>query len=138
MKSAASLLLFVSAAACAAAGSDPDPGAYPHTDIRREILSVYRYEATAKEPPPVIPLPARRLVQAASQEVLAPAPAPRDTRKMNALRAAIVQEEADARSAASASRLGIGVRSVQLGRHLVAGAATVFYIPVAVGIGAIW
>ena len=37
-----------------------------------------------------------------------------------------------------ASRLGIGVSSVHLGRYLVAGAATAFYIPVAIGVGVTW
>jgi hypothetical protein len=139
MKSAVLLFLFVSAAPWAAAGGDSDPGAYPQTDIRREILSVYRYEAPAKDPGPATPFLTPKAIQAASQEILAPAPTTlRDARRLNNLRAAVVQQEADARSAAIASRLGIGVRSVQVGRHLVAGAATVFYVPVAVGIGVIW
>ena len=64
--------------------------------------------------------------------------APRDSRKMDDLHASLAQEKADARSAAIASKLGIGVSSVHLGGNLVAGVATVFYIPIAVGIGFSW
>jgi hypothetical protein len=57
---------------------------------------------------------------------------------MNHLHEAVLREQADARAAMVASRLGIGVSSVHLGRYLVAGAATAFYIPVAIGVGVTW
>jgi len=57
---------------------------------------------------------------------------------MNRLNEAIVQERADARAALVASRLGIGVSSVRVGRYFSVGAATAFYLPVEVGLSVIW
>ena len=57
---------------------------------------------------------------------------------MNELHRAVVQEAAEARSAAIASKLGIGLSTVSLGGRWQAGVATAFYIPVMAGIGFAW
>jgi hypothetical protein len=103
------------------------------------MLSMYKYEPNKIEPAPQAPLLAPRVSETGGQVIMAPArSALRDSRKMDDLHASLAQEKADARSAAIASKLGIGVSSVHLGGNLVAGVATVFYIPIAVGIGFSW
>ena len=62
----------------------------------------------------------------------------RSARQMNELHRAVVQEAAEARSAAIASKLGIGLSTVSLGGRWQAGVATAFYIPVMAGIGFAW
>jgi len=140
VKAAALLLLFASAAALAA-GEDRDPAAaVPKTDIRREALSLYKYEPHAGAPAPLPPFLAHETPPPPPSPSLIDA-APSDLRRphmMNRLNEAIVQERADARAALVASRLGIGVSSVRVGRYFSVGAATAFYLPVEVGLSVIW
>jgi hypothetical protein len=140
MKPVAWVFLLVCAAPLVAAtGSDDAEAVEPHTDMRKEIHAIYRYEPSARVTPPPAPFLAHPTAEADRHEISEPAPAPlRDTRSMNELHRAIVQEEADARSAAIASKLGIGVSTVSLGGRWKAGVATAFYIPVMVGIGFSW
>jgi|CZKI01.1.fsa_nt_gi hypothetical protein len=139
MKPAAFVLLLVSAVAVAA-GEDRDPGAVvPQTDIRKEAVSFYKYDPRARVPSPLPPFLAREAPPPPGQSLVNSAPS--DLRKphvLNRLHAAVLREQADARTALVASRLGIGVSSVRVGGPLVAGVATAFYIPVAVGIGFSW
>jgi hypothetical protein len=139
MKTAAIALLFASSASFAAGDDGNSSGSIPRTDIRAEIQSVYKFEPHAWVPPPSAPFLAHEVSQPEVRDIAeSPAPALSESRVMNRLHAAVVQEHADARAAMVASRLGIGVRSVRLGRHFALGAATAFYIPVAVGFSLVW
>lgn len=139
MKSLALVFLFVSTAALAA-GQDRDSDAVIQaTDVRKEILSVYKFEPQARIQSPPGPFLAHEATEPERHDLVNAAPSSlADSKAMNHLHAAILQEKADARAAMVASRLGIGVSSVRVGRYLVAGAATVFYIPIAVGVGVVW
>ncbi len=140
MKTAAWVLLLVSAAPFAVAGGADDPdSSVPQTDIKKELRSIYRYEPSTRVAAPAAPFLAHTPAEPAHLEISEPAPEPlRTARQMNELHRAIVEETAEARSAAIASRLGIGVSSVSLGGRWQAGVATVFYIPVMAGIGFSW
>ena len=134
-----SLVLLAASTVALAAGEDNGSDyVIPHTDFRQVIVSEHKF----------VPHPAPKSSQAPSAKQEPPRPAIQDLVNaapdihkqavMNHLDSVLLQEDADARSAAMASKLGIGVRSVHVGKYLVAGAATVFYIPVAVGIGFAW
>ncbi len=140
MKPATLAFLLLSASPLVASSGADDPQSFvPQTDIRKEIHSIYRYEPSARVTPPPPPFLARVANPPEPLEISEPAPEPlRSARQMNELHRAIVQEAADARSAAIASKLGIGVSTVSLGGRWRAGAATAFYIPVMVGIGFAW
>ncbi len=104
-----------------------------------EIQSVYKFEPHAWVAPPKAPFLAHEPSQPEVREISeSPAPALSESRVMNRLHAAIVQEHADARAAMVASRLGIGVSSVRMGKNFALGAASAFYIPVAVGVSVVW
>ena len=140
MKPAALVFLLLSGVPLVAfAGADGSQASYPQTDIKKELRSLYRYEPSARVTPPAAPFLARASEGPARLEIAEPAPEPlRDTRQMNTLHRAVVQEAADARTAAIASTLGIGLSTVSLGGRWQAGVATAFYIPVMAGIGFTW
>lgn len=132
------VLLAVSAVSLAAGEDNGSDYVIPHTDFRRVLQSEYKFvphPAGQSQPAPSVKQETSR---PAIPDLVNAAPDAHRQRVMNHLDPVLLQEEADARSAAMASKLGIGVQSVHVGRYLVAGAATVFYIPVAVGIGFAW
>ena len=136
----AALVVLLASTVALVAGEDRDPGAViPKVGIRREILSPYKFVPHPAESSSPAPFLAREPSSTGDQRLATPAASDfREPRVMSRLDAAILREQADAREARVASRLGIGVSSVRLGRHLVLGAATAFYIPVAVGLGVAW
>jgi hypothetical protein len=139
LKSAAIALLFASTAALAAGDDGNSCGSIPQTDIRLEIQSVYKFEPHAWVSSPPAPFLAHEASQPDLHDIVeSPPPALSESRVMNRLHAAVVQERANSRAAMVASRLGIGVSSVRLGRYFALGAATAFYIPVAVGVSVVW
>jgi hypothetical protein len=136
----AALAVLVASATALAAGDDSYSGpVYPSTDMRREILSPYRYVPHPVEPSPPAPFLAKRPPPPGDQRLAEPAQSDlREPHVLNRLDAALLREQSDARAARVASRLGIGVSSVRLGKHVVLGAATAFYVPVGVGLGIVW
>ncbi|HXQ80747.1 MAG TPA: hypothetical protein VN775_05520 [Opitutaceae bacterium] len=135
MKTAALILLFASTAALEAGDTG---SAVPQTDVRRETLSFYKYEHT-RPPSPLPPFLAREAPPPPGQYLVNAAPSDlREPHVLDHLHAVILQERADARAAMVASRLGIGVSSVRVGRYFSAGAATAFYIPAEIGLSVAW
>jgi len=135
------LFLLLAPTLAPAAGGDRDPGAsIPQTDIRREILAPYRFVQHQEHPAPPAPIfLAREPTPPESQDLFRLPPSDiRGPHVMNRLDEAVLRERAGARAAMVASRLGIGVESVRVARRLAIGAATAFYVPVAVGIGVVW
>jgi len=132
-------LLFLIAASGALAAGDPGPdAAAAHTDIRRELLSEFKYAPAQKEPArsPLFVSPSL-----ASQpggpgaDVVTMAPfTVRETVRMEKLHSDLVQEKSDARTAAIMTKLGVGVHVLPAG-PVTFFAATVFYIPIVVGGG---
>ncbi len=127
-----------------ALGSPPDPGSpAPPTDIRREILSGFRFIPRQAEPAEASPILAQGAAapaapDAAGPDIVSMAPyTVRENVRMEKLHADIVEAQAEARTAATMTRLGVGLHEVPVGNfHLFAG--TVFYIPFVVGIGISW
>jgi hypothetical protein len=140
MKAAALVFLLASAARLAAETDPNDPDAFvPQTNLRKEIHAIYPYEPAAQAPAPAAPVLSPKPSPTSHPDFSEAGPSsPRATRRLNRLNAAIVQEEAEARSAAVARKLGIGLSTVPLGGGWRAGVATAFYIPVMVGVGIAW
>lgn len=136
----AALAVLVASATTLAAGDDSDSGAvFPSTDMRREILSPFKYVPHPVEPPPPAPFLAKRPPPPGDKRLAVAAQSDlREPHVLSRLDAAVLREQSDARAARVASRLGIGVSSVRLGKHVVLGAATAFYVPVGVGLGIVW
>jgi hypothetical protein len=134
------IAVLLTATAALAPGEEVDTGAAPpKTDIRKEILAPYRFvphDAAPELPAPFLAPPAPA---SGNQRLSMPAPSEfREPRMLNQLDAAILREQAGARDARMASRLGIGASTVRVGKHVVLGAATAFYVPVGVGLGIVW
>ena len=117
-------------------GDPPDP---PHTDIHKALLSEFRFQAAAKEPPPTAPFLAR------DPGASAPGPADpdlvtlapftvRETANMERLHADIALQRAEARTDAVTRKLGIGVHVAPMG-PVGFYAVTVLYVPIGVGFG---
>jgi hypothetical protein len=139
MKPVALVLLFASAAASAAAGNRDCGAAVPQTEIRKATLSFFKYEPHARVPSPLPPFMAHETPPPPGQDLVNAAPSDlRAPHALSHLHAAILRERADARTALVASRLGIGVSSARVGRSIAVGAATAFYVPVAVGLSVVW
>jgi hypothetical protein len=140
MKATVLIFLFAFPAALAAQIDPSDPDAFvPATNLRKEIHAIYRYEPQAATPAPAAPFLAPRPAAPAQTDFVESAPVqPQNSREMNRLAGVIVQEQVDAKAALVAKNLGIGLVGVPLGRHWFVGAATAFYIPVMIGIGASW
>lgn len=144
MKRSALLLLAVAAsppAADAQAWADPDAA---HAEVRTQLLSEFKYEPVQKGRPPSSPVLAHPLksalvdVPVAAPDVVRMEPyTVRDSLRMEALRADLLQQKADAKTAMVMDRLGIGVHAAQVG-PAVAYVATVFYIPFTAGISLSW
>jgi hypothetical protein len=135
MRSAALSLLLGSICPLAAVGAPDDATDPPHTNIRKELLAEYKFEATTRDP--TLPAPLLANASAAPQDPNLVEMAPytvRETPKMNALNADIVAQEASARTEAITRKLGIGMHVAPLG-PVGLYAVTVFYIPVQVGFG---
>jgi hypothetical protein len=138
MRFGALLLLAVSAGPLAIA-ADPD-GA--QTEVRRQLLTEFKYVASPKDPVVSAPFLADSTARLPSVAAEPPGPdvvrmAPytvRQTVKMDELHTAILHEQADARTAAMMAKLGVGLHVVPVGKAYLY-AATVFYIPFAVGAG---
>jgi hypothetical protein len=136
------LMVLLSSAGGLLAADDgrPDDG-LPATDIRRELLSEFKY-SPAKKPPdsatPVqsVPKSQQRLdpSSAASSDAVRMAPFEvQDTRTPRNLPALLVQEEPKSPAETIVSKLGIGVHSWKLGKTKLS-IHTLFYIPFFVGL----
>jgi hypothetical protein len=135
------LLLLLAARAGAA---DPGPGAAePRTDVRKELLSEYRY---VPHPADAAPIPVFLAAAAPSPDAGAPygpevvTMAPftvRETVRMETLHADLLQEKRDAHTAMVMSKLGIGLHVAPVG-PVAFYAATLFYIPFAAGFSISW
>jgi hypothetical protein len=134
------VILLLAPAVAVAAGEDRDPGApVPQAGVRKEILSFYKYDPRARVPSSLPPFMARETPPPTGQNLVNAGTSDlREPHVLNHLHTVVLREQADSRAALVASRLGIGVSSVRAGKSLVAGAATAFYIPVAIGIGISW
>ena len=121
----------------------PDTGSdVPHTNIRKELLSEYKYLVPPKDQTISGPIVSDA---STTPQISAPAPpnldvvkmAPftvREGAKMDSLHADIVRQKVNARTDAIASKLGIGVHIAPMG-PVGFYAVTVFYIPIVVGFG---
>jgi hypothetical protein len=138
MKFGALLLLAVSAGSLALA-ADPD-GA--HTEVRRQLLSEYKYVASPQDPVVAAPFladtaarPPAAAAEAGRPDVVRMEPyTVRQGVKMDELHSALLHEQADARTSAMMAKLGVGLHVVPVGKACLY-AATLFYIPFAVGVG---
>lgn len=142
LRCAAVLLMFASSGAIvfgADAGSDPDA---PHTDIRKELLSEFKYVKVPKDPSSkdavqatasADPSPAARAAGDSAPIVMAPFSV-KESADMKRLQQDLQMQKADATREMTMSKLGIGVHVAPVGPggfYVV----TVFYIPIAVGFG---
>jgi hypothetical protein len=138
MRFGALLLLAVFTGSLAVA-ADPDSA---HSEIRRQLLSEFKYVAAPKEAvisAPFLadsaPRPPSMAAESQGRNVVRMAPyTVRQTVKMDELHSAILREQADARTAAMMATLGVGLHVVPVGKAYLY-AATLFYIPFAVGAG---
>lgn len=139
---AASLLVFASSVSLAAAGDAGAGPEAPQTDIRKELLSEYKYVKETKDPAAKAPTPS---TTGAAQQAAPPAPgdsAPlvmdaftvHESTQMDRLHEDVLNQDADARRAEVTSKLGVGMHVAPMG-PLGFYAVTVFYIPIAVGVG---
>jgi hypothetical protein len=142
----AAFLLLTSAAAGSLAAAEDTGGddTSPHTDVRRQILSEIKYNAPAENPAPAAPFLSATATQPrapdepADPDLLQMAPfTVQETVKTERLHGAFLQQKADARTAAMMNKLGVGVHVASAGGVYVY-AATLFYIPFAVGGGFAW
>ena len=139
VKALALVLMLASAASLAAGDQSAPSAAVPQTDIRKELLAAYKFEPRTEKPPETAPFLAHAVSQPEPQDLVDAAPqSVRNTKVMNHLHAAVLQEQSDAKAALVASELGIGIKSVRVGKNFALGAVTVFYIPVAIGGGFAW
>jgi hypothetical protein len=119
-----------------------DDGA-PETSIRAEMLSEYHYagKAAAANPAPA-PSPAPAAAPLASAPagdvVRLPSYIVFDSRQSEALGGVVKAQEADSRHQAIMDRLGIGVKTVPVGKHFAMGVVRVFYVPILVFGGFSW
>jgi len=137
------LLLAASESLVLAADTDPD-GDVAHTDIRKELLSEFKYVKPQNAAPKAPSKPDTKADQPAvalasgdsAPLVMAPFTV-RESADMDRLHEDLLMQKADARSEMTASKLGIGVHVARLGP---AGfyAVTVFYVPIVVGFGFSW
>lgn len=142
MKIAALVLLLASICRLGADGG-PDSGSdVQHTNIRKELLSEYKYGVPPKGqiiPAPIVSdastAPQASILTPPNSDVVRMEPfTVREGAKMDALHAGIVRQHAIARTEAITSKLGIGVHVAPLG-PVGFYAVTVFYIPIVVGFG---
>jgi hypothetical protein len=132
-------ILFLIAASGAIAAGDPgsDAGAQ-RTDIRRELLSEFKYAPPQKDPsapPPIVsPVQATQAAEPGADIVVMAPFTVRETVRMEKLHSDLMQEKAEARTAAIMTKLGVGVHVLPAG-PMYFYAATIFYIPFAVGGG---
>jgi hypothetical protein len=124
-----------------AADAPDDETDVPSTNIRKELLSEYKYTATPNGPTQSAPF----LNDTSSSQTMTTVPqdpdlvqmAPytvRETMKMDSLHRDLVAQRIDAREEAVTRKLGIGVHIAPVG-SVGFYAVTVFYIPVFVGFG---
>lgn len=131
--------LVSSSVVMAADGSSSDPD-MPQTDIRKEMLSQYKYSPTGGNPAAKGSAPANL---AQPTRAASPTPGGRDivvmspfevqaSGKREQLQTASFQEEPPTQGEKVASKLGIGVHRMKIGKVSVF-ASTIFYIPFLVG-----
>jgi hypothetical protein len=139
----AALVLLVASTCGLGAASGPDPGSdVQHTNIRKELLSEYKYGV----PPKGQTIPDPIVADSSAAPQILPLTPPnsdvvrmepftvREGAKLEALHADIVRQRANARTEAITSKLGIGVHVAPVG-PVGFYAVTVFYIPISVGFG---
>ena len=137
MRSAALLLLLGSLYPLESVGAPDDLADAPHTDIRKVLISEFKFEGPQAGPTQPIPssnppqeLPARardpNLVR------MAPLIVGENSAKLNALHADIVAQQSNAKTASITRKLGIGIRVAPLG-PVNFYAVTVCFIPIQVG-----
>jgi hypothetical protein len=113
----------------------------PRVDMRRQILSQYKFTPHPGESSPVLspgavaqPAPA---AATPSDVVTMPTYTVRETMRTNAITAALAEQKSDARAEMMMGKLGVGFHVVPLGKfRLYAG--TIFFIPFTAGIGFSW
>jgi hypothetical protein len=131
--------ILIASVSLLSAADDPGAGA-PHTDVRKELLSEFKFVPPQKEvarPAPFLTASAQPVATSAAEtgngELVTLAPfTVREMVRMETLHADILQEKADARTAAVMSKLGIGLHVAPVG-PVAFYAATLFYIPFAAG-----
>jgi len=142
----APLLILIASAGSLAAADDSDSGPVEvHSDFRKLLLSEYKFVPSPETVAPAAPLlfapgfqpqPAAAEPDNADVVIMAPYNV-REIVKMNTLHADIVQERADARTAAVMNKLGVGLHVAPVGKTYFY-VATAFYMPFAAGFGFSW
>ena len=142
----AALIFLIAAAGVLAAKEDVDPAkAVPATDIRREILSEFKFVPSQAAPAPHKSslargptLPQSQLLGAEIPDIVRMAPyTVHESLKMEELHQDILNSQSEARTDALMSKMGIGLHEAAIGKlHFFT--ATVFYIPIVVGVGIAW
>jgi hypothetical protein len=142
----APLLILIASVSPLAAADDSDGGpAEAHSDFRKLLLSEYKFVPSPEtvappapllfsrgfQPQPVVPEPDN-----ADVVIMAPYNV-REIVKMNTLHADIIQERANARTAAVMDKLGVGLHVAPVGKTYFY-VATAFYIPFTAGFGFSW
>jgi hypothetical protein len=139
----AALIILAGSAVSLAASEDPDPGQTPaQTDIRRQLLSEFKYVAPPKDAAAVAPFLSDAVAPSQSAPpafetadlVKMDAYTVQETVQTNSLHAVFLQQKANARMEAVMTKLGVAVHVAPVGKAYVF-AATIFYIPFAVGFG---
>ncbi|HEY5078395.1 MAG TPA: hypothetical protein VII43_01055 [Opitutaceae bacterium] len=141
----AALLLLIAGACALPAAADPAPsGGEAHTDVRRELLSEFRFAPAPADPAPVPTFlsasatPRAAPSEAAGPDVVTLAPfTVREMVRMETLHADILQEKKAAQTSMVLSRLGIALHVAPVG-PVAFYAATIFYIPFAAGFAISW
>ncbi len=141
MRFAALLMLLGTICPLAAVGAPDDQAEAPHTNIRKLLLSEYKYAPPkdSTQPAPFLAKPSTPSGPLASTpldpDLVRMAPfTVRESLKMDSLHADIVMQKAGARTDSIMRKLGIGVHVAPVG-PVGFYAVTVFYIPIAVGFG---
>jgi len=131
MKCMAPAFLAALATSLGAAQAGEFGNAVQPNDIRKEMLSEYRFSPVSRDAGRTA-APRSEGAPVEAGVVIMATYAVREPAKLNELHARIVQSQADARQAAVAAELGIGVSSVPIGDHFALAAATVFHIPITI------
>jgi hypothetical protein len=139
------LILIASVSPLAAADDSKNGSVDSHSDFRRLLLSEYKFVPSPENLAPVPPLPYSPGFQPqpivpdsdnADLVVMAPYNV-REIVKMNTLHTDIIQQRADARTAAMMTKLGVGLHVAPVGKVYFY-VATAFYIPFTAGFGFSW
>lgn len=144
--SRAALIFLIASTGVLAGEKEADSDtAVPATNIRREILSEFRFVPSQAAPVPHKStlargptLPKSQTLAYAGADIVRMAPyTVHESLKMEELHQDILNEQADAHTADLMKKMGIGLHEAPIGKvHFFT--ATVFYIPIIVGVGIDW